>query len=487
VSSPDTAVQRAGLGILEAGSGTAPESPQELNAAAQAAARLGQVAVAVRLTGRAIALGDSGPGRLIRWGEYLEHAGRRSEALTAYRRAGPAGEFAHARALLRSGNRALALPALRRFADEHPADPQASTALYLAADALDSDSLLAVVAERWPSHEYAARARQRLALSSLARRDTVLALRFLEDGARAGGSDAQLARFHAGRLRLARGDAGGRALLAELARSDSLGYYGFQARAALGLPPPQFAPAPPRIVSQAARALLEEIALLEAAGLSQEADLLVADAADRGWGDPEELLDVSEGLTAAGRSTAGIRLAWRAATGLTLNHPRVVRAVFPWPHRELIEHEAAKFKLDPYLLAGLIRHESGFAAAIRSRAGAVGAMQLMPATAREVARRQKVPWTDAMRAVTDANIHIGSAHLAGLFARYRGDPIPTIAAYNAGGTPVSRWLRVPGAADRLLFVERIAYPETQGYVRTVWRNGELYRALYRSPAASTDP
>jgi soluble lytic murein transglycosylase len=233
-------------------------------------------------------------------------------------------------------------------------------------------------------------------------------------------------------------------------------------------------------------ALLEEVALLEDAGLMAEADLLVADAAERGWGDPDEMLDVSEGLTYSGRSTAGIRLAWRAATGLTLNHPRVVRAVFPWPDRRLIEQEATKFKLDPYLLAGLIRHESGFAATIRSRAGAVGAMQLMPATAREVARRLQVPWSDGMRGVFDANVHVGSAHLAGLFARYRGDRIPTIAAYNAGGTPVGRWLRLPGAADRLHFVERIGYPETQGYVRTVWRNAELYKALYGPSSSSSD-
>jgi soluble lytic murein transglycosylase len=275
-------------------------------------------------------------------------------------------------------------------------------------------------------------------------------------------------------------------MLAALARTDSLGYYGFQARKALKLGPPQFAPVPPRTPAPGAVALLEEVALLEDAGLLQEADLLVADAAERGWDDPDEMLDVSEGLTAAGRSTAGIRLAWRAATGLTLGHPRVLRAVFPWPHRELIEREAAKFKLDPYLVVGLIRHESGFAAAIRSRAGAVGAMQLMPATAREVARRHRLPWTDAMRAIFDANLHVGTAHLSGLFARYQGDPIPTFAAYNAGGTPVSRWLRVPGSSDRLLFVERIAYPETQGYVRTVWRTGELYRALSGGAGTATD-
>jgi soluble lytic murein transglycosylase len=487
VVSGDTAVQRAGLALLDAGPGTMPVTPEEWMAAAGAAARLGEAAHAARLAGRAVALGDSGPGALVRWGDLLERAGRRGEALVAYRRAGPAGEFPLARALLRSGQRTRAIPALRAFADSTPDDPQAPVALYLAADAAADDSLLAAVALRWPAHEYAARARQRLALARLARRDTVGALRYFDAGARAGASDEPLARFHAGRLRLAQGDSAGRMGLLALAHSDSLGYYGFQARAALGLAPPQFGPAPQRPSGPGVQAFLEELALLEAAGMSVEANLLVTHATERGWDDPEALLDASEGLTAAGRPAAGIRLAWRAATGLTLNHPRVLRAVFPWPERDLIEREAAKFDLDPFLLAGLIRQESGFAAGARSRAGAVGAMQLMPATARELARRLQVPWSDAMRAVMDANVHVGAAHLAGLFARYRGDPIPTLAAYNAGGTPVSRWLRAGGSADRLVFVEGIAYPETQGYVRTVWRNAELYRALYGPASAAADP
>jgi soluble lytic murein transglycosylase len=346
---------------------------------------------------------------------------------------------------------------------------------------------LARVAERWPTNDYGVRARQRLAMAHLARRDTAGALRYFEAGARAGASDAPLSQFHAGRLLLARGDSAGRALLERVARTDSLGYYGFQARAALGMSPPVFVPVAEHPPAPRARAVLEEIAQLEAAGLSEEADRLVTHVGERPWEDADEMLDVAMGLIASGRSVAGIRLGWRAATRLTLNHPRVLRAVFPWPYRELVEQEAAKFKLDPFLLAGLIRQESGFGADARSRAGAVGAMQLMPATAREVARRQGVPWSDGMRAIFDANIHIGSVHLAGLLARYQGDVIPAVAAYNAGGSPVSRWLRAPGARDRLMLVEQIRYPETQGYVRTVWRNRELYRALYGSDAATGNP
>jgi soluble lytic murein transglycosylase len=75
-------------------------------------------------------------------------------------------------------------------------------------------------------------------------------------------------------------------------------------------------------------------------------------------------------------------------------------------------------------------------------------------------------------------VHIGAAHLAGMLARYRGNVAPAVAAYNAGGVPVDRWLRKAKRRDAVAFVEQIDFPETQGYVRTVLRNAELYRALY---------
>jgi soluble lytic murein transglycosylase len=53
-----------------------------------------------------------------------------------------------------------------------------------------------------------------------------------------------------------------------------------------------------------------------------------------------------------------------------------------------------------------------------------------------------------------------------------------VAAYNAGATPVVRWLTKPGAEDGDQFIEQIPYQETRGYVRSVLRNRELYRALY---------
>jgi soluble lytic murein transglycosylase len=92
-----------------------------------------------------------------------------------------------------------------------------------------------------------------------------------------------------------------------------------------------------------------------------------------------------------------------------------------------------------------------------------------------------------MLTMADANLHLGCAHLAGLLRSFDGEPVPALAAYNAGGTPVRRWRRRPGATDPVNFVEHIAYPETQAYVQAVVRNTALYRWLYGEDPADTAP
>ena len=163
--------------------------------------------------------------------------------------------------------------------------------------------------------------------------------------------------------------------------------------------------------------------------------------------------------------------------------PRAVWELFyPLPYREHVEHYALARGLDPYLVAALIRQESAFDAGATSRAGAKGMMQLMPATARGVARQLNVVWSTAFLEVADANMHLGAAHLATMLRQYDGEVVPALAAYNAGGSRVRRWLRFPEAGDWIAFIERIPFPETRGYLRTLIRNRALYEALYGKPA-----
>lgn len=147
---------------------------------------------------------------------------------------------------------------------------------------------------------------------------------------------------------------------------------------------------------------------------------------------------------------------------------------FPLLHRDLIVSTAKAQGLPADWVYAVIRQESAFDAGIASHAGAVGLMQLMPATAAEVARDAglEAPSTSAL---TDPrlNLELGSRYLAAMRRRFGGDALLATAAYNAGPNAVRRWLPVqPMAAD--LWMSEIPYRETRDYVRRVL----TYRVIY---------
>ncbi len=470
-----------------------PATVDEYVAVARQLSRFGRQSQAVPLLEKAIAAGDSSATTLLLLGEAMEGSRRRVAALAVYEKAAggegtlaQTAEFRRARALLRLRRRTAAVQALTAFAQRHPEHAAAPLALYLAADVRDDAGrvseaarLFRMVEDTWPLHRYASRARFRRASRALRRGDTEAAMELYRREAELGGREAAPARFQMARILGKRGDSTAAHREWEaLAREDSLGYYGTIAREAGGLPlpnfglPPVVSPAPE--ISEA----LTILDLLDEAGFTREAQLHVEELAGPDGREAAELMDVAEGLIARGRTREAIRLGWRITADVTLNHPRVVRIIFPWPNRRLVEREAREFGLDPFLVVGLIRQESAFDPDATSRAGARGLMQLMPTTADELARRLGVDWSDDLLGVADANMHLGVAHLSALLRHYDGRVIPTLAAYNAGGTPVARWLRFPEANDPFLFVERIPYVETRGYVRTVLRNRAIYEALY---------
>jgi soluble lytic murein transglycosylase len=133
-----------------------------------------------------------------------------------------------------------------------------------------------------------------------------------------------------------------------------------------------------------------------------------------------------------------------------------------------------------------VRQESVFDVEALSPAGARGLAQLLPSTAALTARGLDVAFYPAWITVPDLNLHLGAAHLAELLKRF-GRLDAAVAAYNAGASPVRRWLARDGAGDPDRFIELIPYPETRGYVRSILRNRELYRALYGTPEASPAP
>ena len=126
--------------------------------------------------------------------------------------------------------------------------------------------------------------------------------------------------------------------------------------------------------------------------------------------------------------------------------------------------------LDPALVAGLIRQESSFNPRAVSVADARGLMQVLPSVGQEVRASLRFPvWYPALLLDPDANLQLGTAHLASFIKAYGALP-RVLAAYNAGGSRVTRWVDEDRHGRPELFAERIPFAETRDYVRLVQRN-----------------
>jgi soluble lytic murein transglycosylase len=159
--------------------------------------------------------------------------------------------------------------------------------------------------------------------------------------------------------------------------------------------------------------------------------------------------------------------------------------LFPLNYWETIKTEAEQRQIDPYLIASIIRQETGFEPTTVSNADAIGIMQIMPAEAASIATRAGLPApTREQLFDPKLNIAIGVAEFSQKLAAEHGNTMLAIAAYNAGEEPVGRWLAQQPVDDEDLFVESIPFAETRLYVKTVSRNRFEYRRIYE---ASTKP
>ena len=220
--------------------------------------------------------------------------------------------------------------------------------------------------------------------------------------------------------------------------------------------------------------------LLVVAGLDGGVEALVDGLIARTNGSVPEALDLADALIERGFSIRGINIGRDLERGGAPQTKRLLRVLYPFPYRELVTREAAERDIDPIFLAALIRQESAFTPRIHSPAGAIGLMQVMPATGRELARSQGVRgFTAASLETAEINLHLGTRFWLDMERRYGDGELPLVlSAYNAGPTRARRWRRLPEFADLLRFTERIPFDETRGYVKNITRNIGLYQFLY---------
>lgn len=147
---------------------------------------------------------------------------------------------------------------------------------------------------------------------------------------------------------------------------------------------------------------------------------------------------------------------------------------YPLPADPTIRAALAEAAMPADLLLAIARNESLFDPGVRSRAGALGYMQIMPFHYRDPGGRSG---PDHWRHPA-TSLRVGARILGDAVRRHRGDPYRSVAAYNAGSTAVERWQRqLGGPADNTLYRAWIGYPETRGYTQRVLRDREVYRAL----------
>jgi soluble lytic murein transglycosylase len=152
---------------------------------------------------------------------------------------------------------------------------------------------------------------------------------------------------------------------------------------------------------------------------------------------------------------------------------------FPLAFWNMVKQHAEERGIDPYLILALIRQESLFDTRARSSATALGLMQLLPSTAKRIAKQMGMssPSPETLFE-PGVNLALGTQYLKDLLQRYSNNWFKAIAAYNAGESAVDRWEKEIVTDDIEEFVERIPYSETRGYVKLVMRNHRIYKKLY---------
>ncbi|MGB3670115.1 MAG: transglycosylase SLT domain-containing protein [Phormidesmis sp.] len=175
-------------------------------------------------------------------------------------------------------------------------------------------------------------------------------------------------------------------------------------------------------------------------------------------------------------------LAWRespeeiAEYEAIKNQPSFWQALYPFPFPELILGWAQERALNPLLVTALVRQESRFQADIRSVVGAVGLMQVMPATGEWIS--DQIGQTDYTLDQPADNVKFGTWYLDFTHREYDNNSLFAVASYNAGPGAVAQWIAEKDFTNADEFVEQIPYPETKGYVESVFGGYWNYLRLY---------
>jgi soluble lytic murein transglycosylase len=156
---------------------------------------------------------------------------------------------------------------------------------------------------------------------------------------------------------------------------------------------------------------------------------------------------------------------------------------YPTPFRDIVLARSQETGLDPAYVFGLIRQESRFIPDARSNVGASGLMQLMPNTARWVARKLSLDIKPDQMVDPAFNVMLGTTYLKRVLEDFDGSQAMAAAAYNAGPNRLRRWREGP-SVEPAIWAENIPFNETRDYVKKVLSNAAVYSSLLNGRSLS---
>lgn len=149
---------------------------------------------------------------------------------------------------------------------------------------------------------------------------------------------------------------------------------------------------------------------------------------------------------------------------------------FPLAHEKLVINVANQYQQDPAIIFAIMRQESAFMHDAKSAVGALGMMQLMPATARESADKYQIPYQNEYDLLNvQTNLKIGNAHFNEVLQKYDNNLVYALAAYNAGSRHVSKWLKGAQNEATDIWIETIPFKETRNYVKNILTYYVIYQ------------
>ena len=171
-----------------------------------------------------------------------------------------------------------------------------------------------------------------------------------------------------------------------------------------------------------------------------------------------------------------------AAEHTTVLHDFNLR--YPAPFRETMQGRLRENGLEEAWVYGLMRQESRFANKAKSEVGAAGLMQIMPATAKWVARKMGMrDYRSALIHETEVNLKLGTYYMKNVLSSFDNNAVLASAAYNAGPARARQW-RAEKSLEGAIYVETIPFDETREYVKKVMSNTVYYSKLFDQPSVS---